>query len=429
MIEKLYNNIDRNESNIYDDYLLSLNGSVFKKITNKNILLNQKQLTPFYIWSNSGSYESSAIVSTFDQFKYHVTSSVYNFANLERDNKNTGNQKIQFLSASFGYVLSDKSLRYDTYHNNILYYYGYGNRFGYGSPFNSTSSTATVDIPSESKQISPSKLAYTSIKNILSDENFVKNDRIQIKNHFFTDEFVYIKIPRKIYHEEILKGSFEITLASGSKRLDLADVSKYNIFYNEENIVYLVSASSPTTPYYISGNLDVYGLIDRKNALAIIDVGRLNSFFGTNTFVTTSFESKRKLFSYKQYVNLPFGAVTVDEVELFDYSASYYPNLETFSLLLYSGSKYKQFKSIGLETEITDHYYIKVGPGEFNKSTNPTYLNNWKVKPEFVTNPITYITSVGLFNDDGECLAVAKLSKPLKNDYDSGFIIKIELKQ
>lgn len=429
MIEELYKNIDKNENNSYDDYLLSLNGSVFKKITDKDIKLNQKKLTPFYIWTTSGSIESSAIVSTLDQFKYFVTSSPYDFASLQRNNKNKGNQKIQFNSASLGYVLSDKSLRYDTFHVNVLYYYGYANRFGYGSPFNVTASTATNDIPSESKQISPTKLAYSSIKNILSDQNFVKNDRIQIKNEFFTDEFIYIKIPRRYYHEELLKGSFEITLASGSTRLDLADITRYNINYNEENIVYLVSASNASTINYVDGNLNVYGLLDRKNAIAIIDAQRLNSYFGTGTFVTTSFTTQSKLFREDIYITESFGAVYVDTIELTDYTASYYPNLEKLSILLYSGSMHKQLKAIGLETQITDEYYLKVGPGEFNRTTNPTYLNNWKIKQQFMTNPISYITSIGLYNDFGECLAIAKLSKPLKNDYESSNIIKIELKQ
>jgi hypothetical protein len=429
MIEQLYNNIDKNENNSYDEYLLSLNGSLFKKITDKDIKLNQKKLTPFYMWATSGSIESSAIVSTLDQFKYFVTSSPYDFASLQRNNKNRGNQKIHFNSASFGYVLSDKSLRYDTFHNNVLYYYGYANRFGYGSPFNTTASTAANDIPSESKQISPTKLAYSSIKNLLSDQNFVKGDKIQIKNEFFTDEFVYIKIPRKYYHEELLKGAFEVTLASGSTRLDLADVSRYNINYNEDNIVYLVSASNASSIHYVSGNLDIYGLLDRKNAIALIDVGRINSYFGANTFTTSSFTTQTKFFSEHIYITESFGVVYVDNVEVTDYTASYYPNLEKLSILLYSGSMHKQLKAIGLETQIADEYYIKIGPGEFNRTTNPTYLNNWKIKNQFMDNPVSYVTSVGLYNDEGECLAIAKLSKPLKNDYDSSRIIKIELKQ
>lgn len=429
MIENIYKNIDNNEDVMYNDYFLSLNGSFFKKILDKDILYNQKSLTPFYMWTISSSIESSPIVTTFDQFKYIMSSSDYQFNQLSRNNKNTGNQKIYFHSASVGYVLSDKSLRYDTQHTNVLYYYGYGNRFGYGSPFNRKTAGSSFDIPTQSKQISPTKLAYASIKNILSDENYIKNNKIQLKESYFIDDFVYIKIPRRYYHEEILKGSFEITLASGSARLDLADIQQYNIFYNEENIVYLVSASNQTDVHYVSGNLDIYGLLDRKNAIALIDVNRLNSFFGTNTFVTTSITEESKSFKNEIYQTQPFGVVTTEDVEITPYKATFYPNLEKLSLLLYSGSMYKPMKAIGLETQISDQYHIKIGVNEFNKSTNPTYVTNWKINPNFVNNPITYITTIGLYNDTFDCLAVAKLSKPLRKEYDSAFIIKVEIKQ
>lgn len=428
MIDQLYNNIDLNENIKYDDYLLSLNGSVFKKINDANIALNQKSLTPFYMWATSGSVESSAIITSFDQYRYLLGSSV-DFSQLSRNNKNAGNSKIKYISSSLGYVLSDKTLRYDTNHNGILYYYGYGNFYGYGTPFNITTSLATEDIPQETKNISPSKISYYAIKNILSDDNFIKNGKIQVTDSFFIEDFVYLKIPRNIYHEEILKGSFEISLASGSKLLNLADVNKYNISYNEPNIVYLVSASNQTDVYYVSGNLDVYGLIDRKNAIILIDTRRLNDFFGENTFVTNSFESSIKTYNQYIYVTESFGVVYVDSIDSTPYTASYYPNIQTISKLLYSGSLYKNLKAIGLETQVSDVYYIKIGPGEFNRSTNPTYLNNWRIKNEFILNPISYITTIGLYNDFGDCLAIAKLSKPLKNDYESSYVIKLELKQ
>lgn len=436
MIEQLYNIIDANENNQYDDYLLSLNGSVFKQIDSKDIALNQKKLTPFYMWETTQSIESSsAIVSTFDQFKYMLSgnsgSFFYEFEKAERDNKNRGNVKTKFVSASFGYVLSDKTLRYDTSHNGILYYYGYANRFGYGSPFNQTSSTATADIPNESKQLSPSRIAYKSIKNILSDENFIKTERIQ-KDNFFTDEFVYIKIPRNVYHEQLLNGSFQLALVDGPRKLFLADVSKYNSVYDEPSLAYLVSASNQNDIKYVSGNLDIYGLIDRKNALAIIDVPKLNNIFGNNMFVTESSKTQIKSFTEYFYFTDLIANTTLNSIDYIvtkNYTGSYYPNLENLSLLLYSGSLNRQLTAVGLETEISDCYYIKIGPGEFNRSTNPTYLINWKIKPEFMLNPITYITCIGLYNNEGDCLAVAKLSKPLKKEYNTSYVIKIELKQ
>lgn len=429
MIDKLYNIIDDIEYSNYDDYLQSLNGSVFKKITEKNIYLNQKQLTPFYIWNS----ESIAKISSFDQYKYTISSlsgtSSINFNRFERDNRNIGNQKIYFHSASFGYVLAEHSLRYDAAHENILYYYGYANRFGIGTPFNVTSSGATQNIPSESRAISPSKIAYASIKNIISDESYVKNNRIQLKENIYTDEFVYLKIPRNQYHEEILNGSFQLTLATGSMRLDLADVSKYNIFYNEDNVVYIVSASSQSDIQYISGNLDIYGILDRKNGLAIIDVPKLNSYFGQNTFTTQSSKIEIGAYNFNVYKTESFGVVYIDEITANPYTSSYYSNLNVLTKLLYSGSQEKQFSTIGLETEVSDHYYVQIGPGEFNRSLNPTYLENLRIKTVFMKDPVVYITTIGLYNDFGDCIAIGKLSKPLKKNYNTSYVFKIQIKQ
>ena len=46
---------------------------------------------------------------------------------------------------------------------------------------------------------------------------------------------------------------------------------------------------------------------------------------------------------------------------------------------------------------------------------------------DFITAPQTFITTVGLYNDNGDLLAVAKLSKPLKKDFTKEALIRIKL--
>ena len=41
--------------------------------------------------------------------------------------------------------------------------------------------------------------------------------------------------------------------------------------------------------------------------------------------------------------------------------------------------------------------------------------------------PVSYITTVGLYNDANELLAVAKLSEPLKKTPDTEFTIRVRL--
>ena len=74
-------------------------------------------------------------------------------------------------------------------------------------------------------------------------------------------------------------------------------------------------------------------------------------------------------------------------------------------------------------------YFCRVNHNEFNYSTNQTYLSQSKiqVKTKSTDVPVSYITTVGLYNDNNELLAVAKLSEPLKKDPANEFTIRVRL--
>ena len=74
-------------------------------------------------------------------------------------------------------------------------------------------------------------------------------------------------------------------------------------------------------------------------------------------------------------------------------------------------------------------YFCRINHNEFNYSTNPTYLSGSKirVKTQSSDMPLAYITSVGLYNDSNELVAVAKLSEPLKKSNDNEFTLRVRL--
>ena len=45
----------------------------------------------------------------------------------------------------------------------------------------------------------------------------------------------------------------------------------------------------------------------------------------------------------------------------------------------------------------------------------------------FINNPQAYLTTVGLYNDANELLAVAKLSKPLNKNFTKEALIRVKL--
>ena len=67
---------------------------------------------------------------------------------------------------------------------------------------------------------------------------------------------------------------------------------------------------------------------------------------------------------------------------------------------------------------------------EYNFSNNKTWATGSDGTPHndgFTSDPKTYITSVGLYNDSRELLAIAKLSQPLLKSFSKESVIKVKL--
>ena len=93
-----------------------------------------------------------------------------------------------------------------------------------------------------------------------------------------------------------------------------------------------------------------------------------------------------------------------------------------------SGSSY--FAARNKETVHATHYFVRVRNNEYNFSNNPTFTsgsNGTFTHASFFKNPKAYITTVGLYNNNNELLAVAKLSKPLLKTFNREALIRIKL--
>ena len=90
-------------------------------------------------------------------------------------------------------------------------------------------------------------------------------------------------------------------------------------------------------------------------------------------------------------------------------------------------------QSFGLNSEETitsDFVFVRTRNSEFNYSENPSYISGSTgevIYNYFINNPQTYITTVGMYNDSNELLAVAKLSKPLNKDFTKESLIRVKL--
>ena len=78
------------------------------------------------------------------------------------------------------------------------------------------------------------------------------------------------------------------------------------------------------------------------------------------------------------------------------------------------------------------HYFVRATAAQFNATTNETFYTESisgikTVIPALRSDPKTFITSVGLYNDSNELLAVAKLSQPILKSKSREALIKVKL--
>ena len=101
-----------------------------------------------------------------------------------------------------------------------------------------------------------------------------------------------------------------------------------------------------------------------------------------------------------------------------------------FSAISGSGVESAGFQARNEEDVTSTHYFVRVRNQEFNYSNNPTFTSGSNGSFRFSTmkdDPRVYITSVGLYDDANQLLAVAKLSKPILKSFAKELLVKVKL--
>ena len=96
----------------------------------------------------------------------------------------------------------------------------------------------------------------------------------------------------------------------------------------------------------------------------------------------------------------------------------------------YQVTPYKAHKTWEFTEASVDDRDINVFKGELNNITDlaaRTGSDGSFTNASFFKDPKVYITTVGLYNENNELLAVAKLSKPLLKSFSKEAVIKVKL--
>jgi hypothetical protein len=271
----------------------------------------------------------------------------------------------------------------------------YGNRVGSGSTqINALVSGST-----------PSKVNYGQYRTLINgDENTDFSFAGTTPNSVFV-----ISVERARYKENLLPGSFNLTLVSGSTTLKLTDdsLSTTTISYVDAGRVYnIVSGSSGTANTSITttgytANSGSYGKFLPDVGVIVLNGAALLAPPASGGLGMTTLNESPGINSQT--------------------------NLQAFyNILNRAGS------SFGLQSEetITSNYvFVRVRNSEFNYSTNPSIITgSGELRYDVLVNtPQAYMTTVGLYNDNNDLLGVAKLSKPLLKDFTKEALVRIKL--
>jgi hypothetical protein len=74
-------------------------------------------------------------------------------------------------------------------------------------------------------------------------------------------------------------------------------------------------------------------------------------------------------------------------------------------------------------------YFCRLNATEFNYSSNPTYLSSSQIRVKTLRtdNPVSYVTTVGLYSEDNALLAVGKVSEPIRKSPGNESTFRVRL--
>ncbi len=254
----------------------------------------------------------------------------------------------------------------------------------------------------------PTKTNYGQYRTlVLGDENASFIFGNQTSSYFYA-----LNIERARYKESLLPGTMTLSLSGSGGLIKLTDDSSLNsaaVFTDAGRRYNLVSGSAGTIytdadqPEGWTPNSGSYGWFLPDVGLLLLNGEALDGA-GAD------------------------GGVVLNTTRSFD-SASYNQSKIVGALNL-AGTGDNGWTLNSKETLSSDFVFVRARNNEFNYSKNPAFISGSTGEvlfDSFIDDPKTYITTVGLYNDNNELLAVAKLSRPLQKDFTKELLVRVKL--
>lgn len=284
----------------------------------------------------------------------------------------------------------------------------YGNVDGNGSEIGSP------------QTIYPSKAIYKQYKQILLDAG---TDLFKFNNAITSEHIYVLNFKRERFKQRLDPGNWQISLAelngggfinsvytgsnvavSGSNKLitlidDSGDSNEYVSSLTDTGRVYNIVSGSISNGVY-TASTQSYGLVYPEHGVIVLNANVLNTELSFNTVTGSNANGDN---AYKLFTSLSGSAV------------------------IKTGSAIE-----GRASEIitSTYYYARLKNTEYNFSTNPSFTTGSLGDIKHLTmiqDPKVFITTIGLYNDSQELLAVGKLSTPILKSFSTEANIKVKI--
>ena len=235
------------------------------------------------------------------------------------------------------------------------------------------------------------------------------------------NDFYVISPERARYKQSFLPGSLNLILSS-SNTVDSADglsltddsnMVTLPTYYGTMRAYQLISGSDGSS--YDGGNgftpnSGSYGLVLPDIATIILNAAALNDNTLTGGGINLLTNSGSDTFG--------------------DNPTKLYDHISASVSITASMGVDNVFELNSQETITSDYVFVRARNNEYNYTENPSFISGSTgevIFPYFINNPQTYPTTIGLYNDSNDLLAVAKLSRPIQKDFTKEALVRVKL--
>lgn len=330
----------------------------------------------------------------------------------------TSSNQANVLTGSSPFDVKNGQYYLDVYKGSEQYF-----SVAYGDYYNSGSSYFDWPGQNDAKVLTnETKVIYSQYKNSLLQpgDNLFSFASGSVNTSVDSSAIFVINYVADKFQDQIDPGQIQLNFSGANGQYSFIDDSQ--IINKQQNVYNLISGSIingvPTAfnkNNTITALYEGIGLFYPSNGIVILNAIKLDSKVGitgtpvqiTNTRTSNQYSTDRKG-KWRAWLT------------------KFFVSLKKSTLLM--ATRKSEFVP-------STNYFVRVKNKEFNYTNNPTFVSDGTdgqtkgtiIYPELISNPRTYITTVGLYNDNNELVAVGKLSKPTQKSFDNELLIKVRI--